>query len=329
MPVIGRRDEILQIIRTLSRKGKNNPVLIGEAGVGKTAVVEGLAQRIAEGKSLKEKRIIELNVSNILAGSKYRGDFEERLKNIIEELKSDSDIIIFIDEIHTVVGAGKTDGSMDAGNILKPALARGEISCIGATTISEYRKNIEKDPALERRFHPIMIKEPSPEETLIILQGLRQKFEEHHKVKIETEALQWAVDLSIQYIPDRNLPDKAVDILDEACALVKIPTLSFISSNKQNDMVMPNIVTENSIAQVVSNWTDIPIGNLTEDESQRVITLEEKLRHRVIGQNEAIKKVVAKIKRAHTGFKKKNRPIGIFLFQGPTGVGKTDGKGSF
>ena len=323
-PVIGRREEMLQVVRTLGRRRKNNPVLIGEAGVGKSAIVEGLAQRIAAGKSLPGKRIVELNLAGLIAGTKYRGEFEERLTDLIHELRAHTEVIVFLDEIHTLVGAGQTTGSLDAGNILKPALARGEIACIGATTIAEYRKHIEKDTALERRFQPVRVNEPSPEETLAILQGLLQKFGEHYGITIEPEALQAAINLSIRYITDRQLPDKAVDVLDDACALVKTPTLTVRAGEDHGQLCPPALVTKETVAEVISNWRGIPVAKLTETQASRLMHLEEVLRQRVIGQERAIQLVSARIRRARVGLADECRPLGVFLFLGPTGVGKTE-----
>jgi len=325
-PIEGRRDEMLQLVRTLSRKTKNNPVLIGEAGVGKTAIVEGLAQRIANGKNLEGKRIIELSVSSLIAGTSYRGEFEKRLEEVIREAKENPEVILFLDEIHNLVGAGKvSDSSLDAANILKPALARGEIKCIGATTISEYRKYIEKDAALERRFQPVMVKEPTPEESVKILQILRPKFEEHHKTKIHDEALIKAVELSVRYLPYRQLPDKAVDIIDEACASVQVPTLSFtgLEEAKQNMDQGFGEVNEDKVAEVVSRLTGIPVSKLTEKDVDKLLNLENYLREKIRGQDEAIKIVANKIRMVKTGMRDKNKPLSVFLFLGPTGVGKT------
>ncbi len=325
-PIEGRRDEMLQLVRTLSRKTKNNPVLIGEAGVGKTAIVEGLAQRIANGKNLEGKRIIELSVGSLIAGTSYRGEFEKRLEEVIREAKENPEVILFLDEIHNLVGAGKvSDSSLDAANILKPALARGEIKCIGATTIAEYRKYIEKDAALERRFQPVMVKEPTPEESVKILQILRPKFEEHHKIKIHDEALIKAVELSVRYLPYRQLPDKAVDIIDEACASVQVPTLSFVGLKEAKQDIEQSFgaVTEEKVAEVVSRLTGIPVSKLTEKDVDKLLNLENYLKEKIKGQDEAIKIVANKIRMVKTGMRDKNRPLGVFLFLGPTGVGKT------
>jgi len=373
-PVIGRDTEVERIIQILSRRTKNNPVLIGEPGVGKSAVVEGLAQRIVQDnipEILKGKRIFSLDMGSLIAGSKYRGEFEERLKNAMEEIKKAGDIILFIDEIHTLVGAGKAEGSMDAANILKPSLARGEIQCIGATTLDEYRKNIEKDAALERRFQPVTVGEPSCDEALSILKGLRDKYEAHHKVRITDEALQAAVSLADRYISDRFLPDKAIDLMDEAASRVRIHSftappdvkaqekrLDEIQNEKkeaiahqdfekaaslrdqeralrgeieakraaweQEKNARKDVVTEEDIAQIVGSWTGIPVKKLTESESQRLLQLESTLHQRVVGQEEAISAVSRAIRRARAGLQDPKRPIGSFIFLGPTGVGKTE-----
>ena len=373
-PVIGREVENKRILEILCRRIKNNPCLIGEPGVGKTAVVEGLAQNIIEGnvpENLKNKRVLSLDLSAMVAGAKYRGEFEDRLKKAISEIKKDKNIIIFIDEIHTIIGAGGAEGAIDAANILKPALARGEIQCIGATTINEYKKYIEKDAALERRFQPIMVGEPNKEETLEILKGLREKYEEHHKVKILDESLQAAVDLSDRYITDRFMPDKAIDLIDEASAKLRIENLVTPSSIKEIDVKIQKIVdkkesaidsedfetaadlrdeetklrtekkemkrawlenrdlnklivTPDEIAKVVSGWTKIPVEKLTEKESERLLNLEKILHKRVVGQEEAISALSRAIRRARVGLRDPKRPIGSFIFLGPTGVGKTE-----
>ncbi len=373
-PVIGRNQEIERIVQILSRRTKNNPVLIGEPGVGKSAVVEGLAQRIVTDnipEILKDKKVMTLDMGSLIAGSKYRGEFEERLKNAIAEVRKAGNIILFIDEIHTLVGAGKAEGSMDAANILKPALARGEVQCIGATTLDEYRKHIEKDAALERRFQPVTVGEPSAEEALEILRGLRDKYEAHHKVRITDDALQAAVSLSDRYISDRFLPDKAIDLMDEAASRVRIQSytappdvksqeaqLNAVLTEKkeaiarqdyekaaalrdqerkvraeidglrtaweQKKSASREIVTEEEIAQIVSSWTGIPVKKMTEGESQRLLHLEEVLHKRVIGQEEAVKAVSRAIRRARAGLQDPKRPIGSFIFLGPTGVGKTE-----
>ncbi len=373
-PVIGRDNETQRLLEILCRRIKNNPCLIGEPGVGKTAVVEGLAQRIVEGnipEILKSKRVISLDLTSMIAGAKYRGEFEERLKKTMEEIVKDKDIIIFIDEIHTIIGAGGAEGAIDASNILKPALARGEIQCIGATTIDEYRKYIEKDSALERRFQPINVGEPSKEETLEILKGLRDKYEAHHRVEITDEALKASVNLSDRYITDRFMPDKAIDLIDEGAAKVRIQSLTTppdlkdleekienigkekeeairvqdferaaklrdqerslkdqLNNKKDNwdtqNSINTLIVDAEDIASVVSSWTKIPIQKLTESESERLLNLEDILHRRVIGQNEAVKSIARAVRRARVGIKDPNRPIGSFIFLGPTGVGKTE-----
>lgn len=322
--IIGRKQEMLEVVQTIIRKKKNNPILIGDAGVGKTAVVEGLALRIASSnilKDLQEKRIIELNTASIVADTKYRGDFEKRFLQIINEAKNPN-IILFIDEIHTLVGAGRTDGALDASNILKPALARGEIKCIGATTTSEYRKYIEKDSALERRFQPIKIEEPSVKDAITILEGLKESYEKHHHVEITPSAIDSAVKLSARYLPDRRLPDKALDLLDEACSRKKVPVLS-VFDEKDFDQPVPQI-TDEEIASVLASWTGIPVNKLKAAERDRLLMMEEIIKKRVIGQNEAVEKVCKRIRMSRAGLLDQNRPIGIFLFLGPTGVGKTE-----
>ena len=374
-PVIGRDEENQRILEILCRRIKNNPCLIGEPGVGKTAVIEGLAQRIVKGnvpEILKNKVIISLDLTSMVAGAKYRGEFEDRLKKAMEEIKSAEDIIIFIDEIHTIVGAGGAEGAIDASNILKPSLARGEIKCIGATTIKEYRKYIEKDAALERRFQPVNIEEPSKEESLEILKGIREKYEEHHNVKILDEALEAAVELADRYITDRFMPDKAIDLIDEASAKVRIENLNKpimvnslnldkrlqqiidekeiyiknqnfekaaslreeeiklkeeIVNNKRDIQELfldRNQVDKEQIARVVSVWTKVPLEKLTEAESDRLLKLEDILSNKVIGQKEAILAISKAIRRSRVGLKDPNRPIGTFIFCGPTGVGKTE-----
>ena len=373
-PVIGRNTETQRLLEILCRRTKNNPCLIGEPGVGKTAVVEGLAERIVEGnipEILKNKRVISLDLTSMVAGAKYRGEFEERLKKTMEEIVRDKNIIIFIDEIHTIIGAGGAEGAIDASNILKPSLARGEIQCIGATTIDEYRKYIEKDSALERRFQPITVGEPSKEETLEILKGLRDKYEAHHRVEITDEALEAAVNLSDRYITDRFMPDKAIDLIDEGAAKVRIQNLTTPPDLKDLEAELENIYKEKEesirvqdfekaanlrdkerelkeqlrrmkdnwnaqnsiktlivdaekIASVVSSWTKIPIEKLTELESERLLDLENILHKRVVGQNEAVKSIARAVRRARVGIKDPNRPIGSFIFLGPTGVGKTE-----
>lgn len=373
-PVIGRADAIERVIEILCRRTKNNPCLIGEPGVGKTAVVEGLAQKIAAGTApelLKNKRLITLDLTGMVAGTKYRGDFEERIKAIIDEVCKADDVILFIDEVHTIVGTGSAEGSTDAANILKPSLARGDLQVIGATTLSEYRKNIEKDAALERRFQPVTVGEPSEEDSIAILKGLRDRYEAHHKVKYTDEALQTAVKLSSRYISDRYLPDKAIDLIDEAGSKVRLRTvaepqdvtaleqqLKTLSAEKEKEINAQNFekaaelrdqehaleeqlkqkreqwqqsennagrtVTAEDIAQIVSKWTGIPTGQLTEAESQRLLKLEEVLHSRIIGQDEAVTAVSKAIRRGRVGLKDPKRPIGSFIFLGPTGVGKTE-----
>ncbi|NFG66369.1 ATP-dependent Clp protease ATP-binding subunit [Clostridium botulinum] len=373
-PVIGRDSENQRVLEILCRRIKNNPCLIGEPGVGKTAVIEGLAQRIVEGnipEILRDKRIVSLDLTALLAGAKYRGEFEDRLKKVMLEIEKDKSIIIFIDEIHTIIGAGAAEGAIDASNILKPALSRGQIQCIGATTINEYRKHIEKDSALERRFQPVNVGEPSKDETLIILKGLRVKYEEHHNVNITEKALEAAVDLSDRYVTDRFMPDKAIDLIDEACAKVRIKNLipptnlksmedkiKEVTKEKEEcirvqdfekaaDMrdIENNLkeelealrkewsdknsnkllnVDEEHIAEVVSAWTKIPAKKLTEKESEKLLKLENILEKRVIGQTEAVESIAKAVRRARVGIKDPNRPIGTFIFLGPTGVGKTE-----
>ena len=321
-PLIGRRDELLQVIRTLSREQKSNPLIIGEAGVGKTAIVRGLAQRIADKNitpALREKRLIELNMGSLVAGSKYRGEFEERLTKLIQEIKANPEIIIFIDEIHTIVGAGSVEGGLDASNILKPALARGDLSCIGATTVAEYHKYFEKDAALERRFQPIMVDEPSIEDAILILNGLKARYENHHKLKITDSVIKAAVELSVKYLLDRRLPDKALDLLDEACSRKKVPKLSMVGDIDENF----GTVGYEDIAEVVEKWTGIRVLT-TKDEKERLLKMEDLLKERVIGQDEAIKKIAKKIRIARSGLQDPGRPLGVFLFLGPTGIGKTE-----
>ena len=372
-PVIGRDTEIQRVIQILSRRTKNNPVLIGEPGVGKTAIAEGLAQRIVTGnvpEILRNKRIISLSISSMLAGAKYRGEFEERLKKAIDEVQQHDDMIIFIDEIHTLVGAGATEGAMDAANILKPALARGEFQVIGATTLDEYKKHIEKDAALERRFQPVQVGEPNEEDALEILKGLRDRYEAFHKAKITDEALKAAVTLSSRYITDRFLPDKAIDVVDEAASKVRMKVFSaapdvkaledrlntvkkekeaavtsqdFEKAGKLRDEEQALVkeiddkksvakeesdqklvVTEDDIAAVVAQWTGIPVAKIAEEESQTLLHLEEELHKRVVGQDDAVTAVAKAVRRARAGLKDPKRPIGSFLFLGPTGVGKTE-----
>lgn len=373
-PVIGRKEEIGRLMQVLSRRTKNNPCLVGEPGVGKTAVIEGLAAQIAAGvvpDSMKDKRILTMDLAAMIAGSKYRGEFEERMKRLIQEVKAAGNVILFLDEVHTIIGAGGAEGAMDASNILKPSLARGELQLIGATTIGEYRKYIEKDAALERRFQPITVEEPTREHCLEILEGLCSRYEAHHHVKIEEEALKAAVGMSARYISDRFLPDKAIDVLDEACSKVslkgfKVPEKIFDLEKtaqdlavdleealvrgdvaeaslvrKERDEVLKKlkqqkqrfqqknadkklVVTEEDIAEVVSQWTKIPVKKLAESESMRLNRLEETLHKRVVGQEEAVSAVARSIKRGRVGLKDPKRPIGSFLFLGPTGVGKTE-----
>ncbi len=373
-PVIGRQKEIERVIQILSRRTKNNPCLIGEPGVGKTAIAEGLALKIVSGEvpeMLKDKRIISLDLTGMVAGTKYRGDFEERIKKVIDEVKAADDIILFIDEVHTLVGAGSAEGAVDAANILKPSLARGELQVIGATTLEEYRKNIEKDAALERRFQPIIVGEPSEEEAVEILKGLRDKYEAHHKVKITDEAIHAAVKLSSRYIGDRYLPDKAIDLIDEAASRVKLQTFTAppelktleeqkkeIEAEKQSAVNAQEFeraaelrdrekqiaaelaekqeawkkqtgksrdeVGEAEVAQIVASWTGIPMTQLTTEESERLLHLEEELHRRIIGQEEAVKAVSRAIRRGRVGLKDPKKPIGSFIFLGPTGVGKTE-----
>ncbi len=372
-PVIGRDTEIQRVIQILSRRTKNNPVLIGEPGVGKTAIAEGLAQRIVNGnvpEILRNKRIISLSISSMLAGAKYRGEFEERLKKAIDEVQQHDDMIIFIDEIHTLVGAGATEGAMDAANILKPALARGEFQVIGATTLDEYKKHIEKDAALERRFQPVQVGEPNEENALEILRGLRDRYEAFHKAKITDEALKAAVTLSSRYITDRFLPDKAIDVVDEAASKVRMKVfsaapdvkaledrLNTVKKEKEAAVTSQDfekaaklrdeeqalvkeiddkktvakeesdqklIVTEEDIAAVVAQWTGIPVTKIAEEESETLLHLEDELHKRVIGQDDAVTAVAKAVRRARAGLKDPKRPIGSFLFLGPTGVGKTE-----
>ncbi len=373
-PVIGREKEIKRVIQVLSRRTKNNPVLIGEAGVGKTAIVEGLAQAIVDGEApsmLADKRVVALDLGGMIAGSKYRGEFEERLKGVMDEIRAaQGEIIVFIDELHTVVGAGAAEGAMDASNMLKPALARGELQCIGATTLDEYRKNIEKDAALERRFQPVMVEEPTVEDTINILEGLRDRYEEHHGVEISDEALKAAAELSDRYISDRQLPDKAIDLIDEAASKIRIETYDLpprpeslrkhiaelteqgqaaaaASRYEEAERVkqqideleaklpdaeqrwegvedIDDVVDAEDVAQIVSEWTGIPVHRMFEEEATKLLEMERRLHERVKGQNEAIVAVSEAIRRARTGLKDPRRPIGSFIFLGPTGVGKTE-----
>ncbi len=315
-PVVGRGNEIQRAVQILSRKTKNNPVLVGEPGVGKTAVAEGLALSVARGdapQDLRRKRIVSLDIPAMLAGTKYRGDFEERVKSVLRDVKRAGDVILFIDELHTIIGAGSAEGSIDAANILKPALGRGEIQIIGATTPDEYRRHIEKDPALERRFQPVQVAEPSKEQTVEMLISLRAGLEKHHGVNISDEAIDSACDLSMRYIPDRFLPDKAIDLIDEASAAVRL------STGKGKKTVKPQ-----DIAGVVSLWTNIPVTGISGDEKNKLINLEARLKERIIGQDEAVSAVARAIRRSCVGLRDPQRPIGSFLFLGPTGVGKTE-----
>jgi ATP-dependent Clp protease ATP-binding subunit ClpC len=337
-PFIGRRKELLQMIQTLARRTKNNPVLVGEAGVGKTAIVEALALRVADGKDphvLTGKRIIELNISALVGGTKYRGEFEERLARIIEEARTHPDVIVFIDELHIVVGAGRAEGSMDAANLMKPALARGDLRCIGATTIAEYRRYIESDPALERRFEKVIVNEPSPDETLEILKGIRPKWEEHHNVQITDQALDAAVNLSIRFDVDHQLPDKAIDLVDKAGARTKIPMLSMRMDRKKHKPENGTYGTEGraevtklTIAQVLSEKMGVPLemitGHLEGMTQSRLLELESFLKKRLIGQDEALKLVCKRLLMSHAGLHKRRGPLAVFLFLGPTGVGKTE-----
>ncbi|MCX6972371.1 MAG: ATP-dependent Clp protease ATP-binding subunit [Verrucomicrobia bacterium] len=332
-PVIGRKPEMLKIAQTLLQSRKCNVILVGEAGVGKTGIVEGLAQRIAQGKvpeELKATRIIELSMSLLVAGTKYRGEFEERVQAVIKEASTDSNIVLFLDEIHTLMGAGKAGGSMDAANILKPALARGEIRVIGATTIAEYRLHIEKDAALERRFQKVDVEEPTPDEALEILRGIRTRMEEHHGIKITDGAISAAVEWSVRYLPDFRLPDKAIDLLDTACAQAKFLTFGAWASRPHKDSItggtpmLPCAVDREQIAAVVASRCKIPVGTLTEDEGQRLRSMEEALGKRVKGQDAAIKTVSEAVRLARTGLGNPNRPVGSFLFVGPSGTGKTE-----
>lgn len=373
-PVIGREQEIGRLMQILSRRTKNNPCLVGEPGVGKTAVIEGLAQRISGGlvpEGMKEKKIFTMDLASMIAGSKYRGEFEERMKKLIQEVKAAGNVILFLDEVHTIIGAGGAEGAMDASNILKPSLARSEIQLIGATTIGEYRKYIEKDAALERRFQPVTVEEPTKEQCLEILEGLKSRYENHHHVTVEQEALESAVALSVRYVNDRFLPDKAIDVLDEACSKVSLRGFKVPDSIEELEQVIDNLkvqkeeairegnmteastlhkeqiaaekkldqarnrfqkknkdrqvaVSEEDIAAVVSEWTKIPVQKLAESESERLRKLEKTLHKRVIGQDEAVTAVAKAVRRGRVGLKDPNRPIGSFLFLGPTGVGKTE-----
>ena len=319
-PVIGREREIRRAIQILSRRSKNNPVLIGEPGVGKTAVAEALAQRICDGRvpeDLRDKRLVSLDLTAMLAGTKYRGDFEERVKVVLKEVERAGNVILFIDELHTIVGAGSAEGAIDAANILKPALGRDALQVIGATTLEEYRRHIEKDAALERRFQPVRVSEPTEEETLTILRGVRERLERHHRLTFSDEALHAAVRLSVRYIGDRFLPDKAIDLLDEAASRVRLQAFSAPSERRRP-------VTAEDVAQVVSQWTGIPAAAITRDEGQRLLHMEDVLHRRVMGQPDAVRAVSAAVRRSRVGLGDPNRPIGSFLFLGPTGVGKTE-----
>ena len=373
-PVIGREKEIERMVQILSRRTKNNPVLVGEPGVGKTAIVEALAQLISGGdvpETLQGKRLVTLDMGALVAGTKYRGEFEERLKKVIEEIKSAGNCVLFIDEVHTIVGAGAAEGAVDASNILKPSLARGEIQCIGATTLDDYRKYVERDPALERRLQPVRVEEPSDEDTVSILMGVRHKYEEHHKVDITDEAIRAAANLAQRYIPDRFLPDKAIDLIDEAGSRVRLRGSATPASVKDAMQVLEQVrkekdeaiasqqyeaaaelrdrelrqnenvdtlekewqegenkerrvVTEDDIAEVVSMWTGIPVTRLAEEETERLLQMEAELHKRIIGQDEAIISISKSVRRARSGLKDARRPIGVFMFLGPTGVGKTE-----
>ncbi len=324
-PMVGRKKELLQLIRTLTRKGKNNPLLLGDPGVGKTAIVRGLAARIAGGNvagALQGTKLVELNLGSLVAGSKFRGEFEERLAGIVEESKADPNLILFLDEIHGMVGAGGAPGALDAANLLKPALAQGDIHCIGSTTLAEYRKYFEKDAALVRRFQVIVVEEPSAVETIEILQDLKARYEEHHLVKISAAAVKAAVELSVRYLPDRRLPDKALDLIDEACTRVKVGSVSF---RQLSEMTAPAYeVSVETIAQVLSEWTGIPLTRLTSENQARFAKMGEILRQRVVGQDDAVEKISATIKLAKAGLRDKRKPLGVFLLVGPTGVGKTE-----
>ncbi len=324
-PMVGRKKELLQLIRTLTRKGKNNPLLLGDPGVGKTAIVRGLAARIADGNvagALHGKKIVELNLGTLVAGAKYRGEFEERLTGIVEESKADPNVILFLDEIHGMVGAGGAPGALDAANLLKPALSQGDIHCIGSTTLAEYRKYFEKDAALARRFQVILVEEPSPAETIAILEDLKSRYEEHHYVKIMPSAVKAAVELSVRYLPDRRLPDKALDLIDEACSRVKVGSVSFKQMAAATAPALT--VTPDTIAQVLSEWTGIPLARLTTENQARLSQMAEILRQRVMGQDDAVDRISAVIKLAKAGLRDKRKPLGVFLLVGPTGVGKTE-----
>ena len=373
-PVVGRSKEIERMVQILSRRTKNNPVLVGEPGVGKTAIVEAMAQLISSGEvpdTLQGKRLVTLDMGALVAGTKYRGEFEERLKKVIEEIKVAGNCVLFIDEIHTIVGAGAAEGAVDASNILKPSLARGEIQCIGATTLDDYRKYVERDPALERRLQPVRVEEPSDDDTVAILMGIRHKYEEHHKVDITDEAIRSAALMAQRYIPDRFLPDKAIDLIDEAGSRVRLRGSVTPASVKDAMQVLEQVrkekdeaiasqqyetaaelrdrelretenldtmekewqegenkerrvVTEDDIAEVVSMWTGIPVTRLAEEETERLLQMEAELHKRIIGQDEAIVSISKSVRRARAGLKDSRRPIGVFMFLGPTGVGKTE-----
>ncbi len=326
-PVVGREKEIERTVQILCRRTKNNPCLIGEPGVGKTAIAEGLAQRIADGcvpEELRGKRLISVDLTGMVAGTKYRGDFEERVRQLIYETTTSGDVLLFVDEMHTLIGAGAADGAVDAANILKPALARGELQLIGATTLSEFRRHVEKDAALERRFQSVTVEEPSPETTLDILKGLRPHYEQFHGVLLPDDALQAAVTLSVRYVADRFLPDKAVDIMDEAAAKVKLNNFTDAKEEWYSSSLPHVAVTVADMATVVSAWTGIPVGQLTETESERLLRLEEALSRRLVGQEQAVKAVARAVRRGRAGLQEPDRPIGSFLFLGPSGVGKTE-----
>jgi len=373
-PVIGRTKEIQRLIQILSRRTKNNPVLIGEPGVGKTAIVEGLAQKVVAGdvpEILKGKRVVQLNMGNLVAGTKYRGEFEERLRKLVKELVESKDVVLFIDEVHTIVGAGGAEGAVDAANILKPSLSKGDFQVVGATTFDEYRKHIEKDAALERRFQPVVVHEPGVEDTISILRGLRDRYEAHHRVKIEDSALETASRLGERYISDRFLPDKAIDLIDEAAARARLKTMETPADLKELERNLENVLKEKEsavssqefekaarlrdeerkvsdeleekraswllrrnqeepvvngedIAAIVSEWTGIPVIQLTEEETARLLRMEEELHRRMVGQQEAVNAVSRAVRRARSGLKDPKRPVGSFLFMGPTGVGKTE-----
>lgn len=326
-PVVGRHQEIERVMQILGRRTKNNPVLIGEPGVGKTALAEGLALRINNGdlpEQLADMRVIALDMGSLVAGTRFRGEFEERLKQVMAEVRQAGNVILIIDEIHTLVGAGSVEGGMDAANLLKPALARGELQCIGATTLDEYRKYIEKDAALERRFQPVMVNEPTLEDTIEILQGLRSSYEQHHRLTISDGALEAAARLSDRYISDRYLPDKAIDLIDEAGSRVRLRHSQVGSKGEVNDKTETPSVGVEDIAQVLSAWTGVPVNQLTESESARLLHLEDVLTERVIGQEEAVKAVARAIRRSRVGLRNPSRPIASFIFCGPTGVGKTE-----